>query len=73
MLEIEKRYWELVDSLCSPSWLGRNRHASVCALARRLRDAQARIYPTAERIARCTRIASHGGPCNGLQREDCIR
>ncbi len=69
MTETEKRYWELVDSLCSPSWPHRNRHALVCALARRFRD----VHELPTTYGRCTRILSHGGPCNGLPREDCIR
>lgn len=41
--EERKRYDELVDALCSPSWLGRNRHESVLGLARRLRNQQLEI------------------------------
>lgn len=41
--ETGKNYNELVDALCSPSWLGRHRHSSVIALAKRLRDSQDKI------------------------------
>lgn len=42
--EAEQKYSELVDALCSPSWLGRNRHSSVVALAKRLRDSQDKLF-----------------------------
>ena len=42
--EARAKYSQLVDSLCSKSWLGRDRHESVLGLARRLRDNQAHIY-----------------------------
>ena len=43
--DFEKQYRELVDALCSASWLGRNRHDSVLKLAQRLRDSQLHIIP----------------------------
>ncbi len=76
-VDFEKQYNELVDALCSRSWLGRNRHASVVALAKRLRDSQLRIRPleledVALAAGYCIRASGHDGPCNGLPRNDCF-
>lgn len=71
----EHLYKELVDALCSPAWLGRERHASVVALARRLRDSQQVITPM-EAVdlyaGLCIRTGGHDGPCNGHPRADCF-
>jgi hypothetical protein len=74
--DYEKQYNELVDALCSRSWMGRNRHASVVALAKRLHDSQTIIRPleledVALAAGYCIRKSGHDGPCNGLPRNDC--
>lgn len=72
---LESQYAELVDALCSKSWMGRERHASVVGLAKRLRDSQAEIYPTRATpvgaVSYCVRKSGHDGPCNGFPRYDC--
>lgn len=67
--EAEAKYAELVDGLCSKSWLGRDRHESVVGLAERLKKSQRIIHIQA---AECIRAKGHDGPCNGLPRKDCI-
>jgi hypothetical protein len=65
----EAMYRELVDALCSPSWLPRNKHESVVKLAKRLHDSQAKIYPQSQGCTLppegwyCTREPGHEGPC----------
>ena len=70
------KYDELVDALCSKSWLGRTRHASVLSLASRLSDSQNHLKPLElERMlltSYCYRLTGHDGPCNGLPRTDCL-
>ncbi len=71
-------YDELVDALCSKSWLGRQRHASVVALAKRLHDSQLTLRPleledVALAAGYCIRKSGHEGPCNGLPRNDCFQ
>lgn len=70
------QYSELIDALCSKSWLGRDRHASVVALAKRLHDSQRTLRPleledVALAAGYCIRKSGHDGPCNGLPRNDC--
>lgn len=74
---LRKEYSELVDALCSPAWLGRNRHSSVVALAKRLHDSQRQLRPleledVALAAGYCIRKSGHNGPCNGLPRNDCF-
>lgn len=74
--QIKAQYAELVDALCSPAWMGRNRHSSVVALAKRLHDSQTKLRPLElEDIALaagyCIRKSGHEGSCNGLPRNDC--
>ena len=74
--DFERMYHELVDALCSKSWMGRYRHSSVIGLAKRLRDSQGALHALApEDIALaagyCVRAGGHDGPCNGLPRKDC--
>lgn len=76
MPDYEEQYKELVDALCSPSWIGRERHASVVALAKRLRNSQqfirALVLDEVHMVATvCVRAVGHDGPCNGLPRADC--
>jgi hypothetical protein len=76
--ELNAQYQELVDSLCSKSWAGRNRHASVVALAKRLHDSQRTLRPleledVALAAGYCIRNSGHDGPCNGLPRNDCFK
>lgn len=75
--ELDAKYQELVDALCSKSWMGRNRHSSVVALAKRLHDSQKELRPldledVTLATGYCIRVAGHEGPCNGLPRKDCI-
>ena len=75
---VRAQYGELVDALCSKSWLGRERHASVVALAKRLQARQRQIIPleledVALAAGYCIRKSGHDGPCNGLPRNDCPR
>lgn len=68
----EHLYKELVDAICSPSWLGRERHASVVSMARRMRDSQQTIRPMGySEPGFCIRFSGHDGPCNGHPRTDC--
>lgn len=62
-------YEELVEAICSKSWLDRNKHESVLGVARRLRDSQTKIYASKPSV--CTRTNGHKGPCNGLPRKTC--
>lgn len=76
VIDYKKRYEELVDVLCSKAWLGRERHASVLALAKRLHDSQRTLRPleledVALAAGYCIRKSGHEGPCNGLPRNDC--
>jgi hypothetical protein len=71
-----REYSELVDALCSKSWMGRNRHDSVVGLAKRLHDSQKVLRPleledVALAARYCIRKSGHDGPCNGLPRNDC--
>jgi hypothetical protein len=71
--QIRREYAELVDALCSPSWLGRNSHSSVIGLAKRLHDSQQRIYAmdATPNPKLCSRKGKHTGPCNGYPRNTC--
>jgi hypothetical protein len=75
--ELEAKYQELVDALCSKSWAGRDRHESVVGLAKRLRDSQKTLHPTELEngmpVKYCIRVVGHEGPCNGMPRKDCPR
>ncbi len=74
---VETRYNELVDALCSKAWMGRNRHESVVALAKRMKGRETKIIPleledVALAAGYCIRASGHTGPCNGLPRNDCF-
>lgn len=76
--ELNAKYQELVDALCSKSWQGRNCHASVVGLAKRLHDSQRTLRPleledVALAAGYCIRKSGHTGPCNGLPRNDCFQ
>jgi hypothetical protein len=75
---LKLQYAELVDALCSKLWLGRKRHTSVVALAKRLHDSQRTLRPleledVALAAGYCIRKSGHEGPCNGLPRNDCFQ
>jgi hypothetical protein len=77
MDDSDKKYAELVDALCSKAWAGRDRHASVLALAKRLSSSQQQLRPleledVALAAGYCIRRSGHEGPCNGLPRNDCF-
>ena len=71
--QVRREYAELVDALCSPSWLGRNSHSSVVGLAKRLHDSQRQLYAldVTQSPKLCSRKLRHTGPCNGHPRNTC--
>lgn len=77
-IDYKRRYEELVDALCSKSWIGRERHESVVALAERMKNSQTVIKALADNgyaplaLRDCTRLSPHDGPCNGFPRKECL-
>lgn len=69
--DYKRKYEELVDALCSKSWIGRERHESVLSVAKRMKAKESQIVPMYKGADVCTRAAGHKSPCNGWPREDC--